>query len=105
MQQMRKLMDLLERDDPWRGGMRVALETMRVLSDSNGSFTVAELATELGNYLDISPHKAARMADHMIDRFGNMLDRQGDGYRLRSAQGSMRQPMDLLRQLANRPSR
>lgn len=99
---MRRLMSLVEGENPWREGMRVALETMRVLSEANGSFTLDELATELGNYLDISPRKARRIADHMLDRFSNMLDKQGDGYRLRAAPGSMQAPMDQLRQLANR---
>jgi hypothetical protein len=83
--------------------MRVALETMRVFSEANGSFTRDELAVEIGNHLDISPRKAGRIADHMLDRFRTMLDREGNGYRLRAAPGSMQTPMDQLRQLANRP--
>lgn len=91
---------LEDRNDPWREGMRVALETMRVLSDQNGSFTREQLTVELAAYLDIRTRKAARIADHMLDRFSNMLDRQGEGYRLRAVPGSMQQPMDMLRRLA-----
>lgn len=101
--EMRRLIHLVEDDDDlWRQAMRVALETMRVLSDQNGSFTRNELATEIGNHLDIRGRRAARIADHMLDRFGNMLTKQGDGYRLLAAPGSMRPQMDLLRSLANR---
>jgi hypothetical protein len=100
---MRHLMKIVEAGDPWRDGMRVALETMRVLSDANGSFTLDELASEIGNHLDFAPRQARRIADHMLDRFDNMLDRQDDGYRLRATPGSMQGPMSMLRQLANRP--
>lgn len=95
-------MRLIEDDELWRQGMKVALETMRVLSQENGSFTVDELARELQAYLEISTRKAARMADHMLDRFANMLDRQGNGYRLRGVAGSMQTPMNMLRGLAQR---
>ena len=102
MHEMRRLMQLLEDNDPWREGMKLALAAMRVFSQENGSFTVEELARELQNHLEIPPKKAARMADHMLDRFSNMLDRQGNGYRLRGVPGSMQTPMNLLRGLTQR---
>ena len=101
MHEMRRLIRLFEYEQ-WRDGMRVALETMRVLSQENGSFTVDDLTRELQAYLEIPTRKAARMADHMLDRFANMLDREGDGYRLRGVAGSMQTPMNMLRALAQR---